>query len=260
MSFSPDWLALRASFDAAARSPDLEARLAGWAVARSTATARPLAVVDLGAGSGNNRRHMAPRLPVLQAWTLVDADPVLLEVAQRNAPDAVLLQADLVTDLESAIPAGTDLVTASALIDLVSESWLRRLMQRVNSVGAALFVVLTYDGRMTWTPQDARDDLIRDLVNRHQRTDKGFGPALGPDAGTVLARLAGGRLLQAPSDWTVGPRDIAMRHALADGWAEAASAVEPHATPAIEAWRRSARERTARIVVGHLDQLVTPPA
>lgn len=259
MSFSRDWLALRAGFDTAARSPALEARLAGWAAARVAATGRALAVADLGAGSGNNRRHLAPRLPVDQAWTLVDADPGLLAAARHDAPGAAVLQADLATDLGRALPSGTDLVTASALIDLVSESWLQRLMARVEAVGAALFVVLTYDGRTAWTPGDALDGLVLDAVNRHQRTDKGFGPALGPDAGPALAQLAGDRLAQAPSDWVVGPQDVAMRRALVDGWAAAAAEIEPDGAELIRGWQRHARQRAARIVVGHVDQLVTPP-
>lgn len=260
MSFSQDWLALRAGFDAAARSPTLEARLAAWAATRVAASGRPLAVIDLGAGSGNNHRHLAPRLDLPQSWTLVDADPVLLEAARRDIPDVALRKADLSTELASVIRPGTDLVTASALIDLVSERWLQHLLARVDAVGAALLVVLTYDGRTTWQPSVTLDERVLDLVNRHQRTDKGFGPALGPDAGPTLARLAGNRLVQAYSDWTVEAQDTAMRRALADGWAAAACEMAPGEAGAIEAWRLRSHERPARIVVGHVDQLVTPTA
>jgi len=260
MSFSQDWLALRAGFDAAARSPDLELRLATWAAVRTAASGRPLAVVDLGAGSGNNRRHLAPRLKLPQSWTLVDADPALLAAARRDAPDVAVCEADLATDLASVILPDTDLVTASALIDLVSEVWLQHLLARVDAVGATLLVVLSYNGRATWQPSDALDDRVLDLVNRHQRTDKGFGPALGPDAGPTLARLAGDRLVQADSDWIVEPRDATMRRALADGWAAAACEMAPGEADAIDAWRLRSHDRPARIVVGHVDQLVTPPA
>ena len=45
---------------------------------------------------------------------------------------------------------------------------------------------------------------MRALFNRHQRRDKGFGPALGPTAATMLARLAaaaGARVVVGRSDW-----------------------------------------------------------
>lgn len=260
MSFSEDWLRLRAGFDTAARSTAIEERLAAWASARIAAKGAPLSVVDLGAGSGNNHRHLAPRLPVPQTWTLVDADPALLDAARRADPSVECRHADLAAGLEPVLPEGTDLVTASALIDLVSAAWLERLVARIDALGAALLVVLTYDGRTSWLPPDPCDARILDLVNAHQRTDKGFGPALGPDAAPTLARLAGHRVNQAPSDWEITPRDDAMRTALVDGWATAAMEAAPTAAAAIEDWRRRSRARPARLTVGHLDQLVIPPA
>ena len=260
MSFSVDWLGLRAGFDTAARARDLERGLAAWAADRVAATGRPLAVVDLGAGSGNNRRHLAPRLGVEQAWTLVDADAGLLDAARRADPTVAVRQVDLARDLDAAFPADADLVTASALLDLVSEAWLERLLKRVAGSRAALLMVLTYDGRTVWQPSDPLDDRVLDLVNRHQRTDKGFGRALGPDAAPTLARLAGGRALQAGSDWVVEAGDDAMRAALVHGWADAATAMAPGEAAAIESWRVRSAARPARLVVGHLDQLLTPAA
>ncbi len=260
MSFSVDWLGLRAGFDTAARSRDLERRLAAWAADRVAATGKPLAVVDLGAGSGNNRRHLTPRLGVEQTWTLVDADATLLAAARQADPTVAVREVDLARDLDTALPDNTDLVTASALLDLVSKAWLERLLTRVESSGAALLTVLTYDGRTAWQPADPLDERVLALVNRHQRTDKGFGPALGPDAAPALARLTGERAVQVASDWVVEADDNAMRAALVQGWAAAATAMAPGEAAAIEAWQRRSTERPARLVVGHLDQLVTPAA
>lgn len=260
MSFSETWLALRAGYDTTARSPVLERELARWAAARTAAAGRALSVVDLGAGTGNNQRHLAPRLPVEQSWTLVDADPALLEAARRADPSVAVRGVDLAADLEAAIPETTDLVTASALIDLVSAGWLERLLARVDAVGAALLVVLTYDGRTAWQPPDPVDGRVVELVNRHQRTDKGFGPALGPDAGPALARLAGARVSQATSDWVIAPNDAPMRSALVEGWTAAAIEISPGEATEIDAWRSRSLGRQARLTVGHLDQLVMPGA
>lgn len=260
MSFSQDWLTLRAGFDARARARSPEQRLAEWATQRAAATGRPLSVVDLGAGSGNNHRHLRPRLPVAQTWTLVDSDRGLLTAAQVAEPTVAVRVADLASDLESTLPDGTDLVTASALIDLVSAPWLARLLARVDALGAALMVVLTYDGRTEWEPADPLDRRVLELVNTHQRTDKGFGAALGPDAGPTLARLVGPRLIQATSDWVIEPDDTAMRAALANGWAAAATDLAPERAWLIEEWRKRSVDRPARLTVGHVDQLVIPPA
>ena len=73
---------------------------------------------------------------------------------------------------------------------------------------------LTYDGRARCWPGDRDDALVIARVNRHQRTDKGFGPALGPTAATAAATQftrAGYRLRRARSDWRIGPDDAALQ-------------------------------------------------
>ena len=68
-------------------------------------------------------------------------------------------------------------------------------MPRSNSCrtsGAAVLFALTYDGRIACTPAEPDDEAIRDLVNRHQRTDKGFGEAVGPDASDLAQEYFAG--------------------------------------------------------------------
>ena len=255
MSFSSDWLALRAPFDAAARATPLERTLSDWLAGRFAGETVP--IVDLGAGSGNNLAHLSPRLAVEQRWTLIDADRALLDAAARRHPAAEVRQGDLAGDLALLIPEGTGLVTASALIDLVSRAWLDKLVDRVREVGCALLVVLTYDGRIAWDRETVVDAQIRDLVNRHQRGDKGLGPALGPDAPDALSTLLDG-VETAQSDWQVGPRDDAMRQALVDGWAGAAAEIAPENGDTISDWRARAASEPRRLIVGHADQLWLP--
>lgn len=271
--FSADWLSLRAGFDSAARSVALERRVALFAAERA-AGGKVFEVVDLGAGSGNNHRHLAPRLkraPGSQHWTLVDGDPDLLAVVPENQECSTRLLDLAGGELKDAIPEGTDLVTASALIDLVSEDWLRRLVARVREVGAAMLIVLTYDGRIAWggpdapahqTEPDPMDERVRTLVNTHQRGEKGFGAALGPDAPYALQRISqrivGADLMTETSDWIIGPDEAAMRGALVDGWAEAATEIAPDQASEIEGWRIRRRDSRVTLIVGHADQLLLP--
>ncbi|MCR9174694.1 MAG: class I SAM-dependent methyltransferase [Alphaproteobacteria bacterium] len=256
-AFSADWLSLRARFDTAARAQVLEDRLARFAATRLSGSGRALQVVDLGAGSGNNHRHLSPRLPVRQHWTLVDGDEDLLRTAPQTT-DLSRRHADLAIDLEAAIPDAADVVTASALIDLVSREWLVRLVRRVEEIDAALLVVLTYDGRIRWSDEDAEDAWVRDLVNMHQRGEKGFGPALGPDAPRALQDLAGPGLATLSSDWKIGTADKDMRGALVDGWAAAAAEIAPDDGARISAWAERRRQIESGLVVGHADQLMLP--
>jgi hypothetical protein len=152
------------------------------------------------------------------------------------------------------------LVTASALLDLVSAEWIDALAQRCQSSRAASLFALTYDGRIACTPADGDDEMVRDLVNRHQRTDKGFGPALGPDAADAAQQAFASRgfaVERDRSDWTLGSGDSELQRQLIDGWAAAAVEMQPADAAAIEGWRRRRLEHVAAarstLVVGHED-------
>ena len=253
--FSAEWLALREPADSAARAPRVT-----QAVADATAGRTPLRIVDLGCGTGSNVRYLASRLPQPQAWRLVDHDPALLAAARTLVPHAVETRVADLRELEPAVVDGCDLVTASALLDLVSEAWVRRFASLCHAAGAAVLVVLNYDGRTVCTPPDPDDDLVRDLMNTHQRTNKGFGPALGPDSGPRTAQAladAGYRVVVEKSDWVMGPDQADLQRALIGGWADAATEVRPEAAERIRAWqtRRLAHidAGTSTVRVGHDD-------
>jgi hypothetical protein len=263
MSFSADWLALREPHDAAARTTSLVDALAAWAAPRG-----PLEIVDLGSGTGSNLRWLAPRLAVPQRWRLVERDPALVRAGAALLPDTPAwsyVVADLAAGLDGLVDAGTGLVTASALIDLVSAAWLDALAALVIARRCALLVVLTYDGRTGFVPAHALDPEVTGLLNAHQRADKGFGPALGPAAAPHLAaRLAGagGRLMTGPSDWVMAEGDRAIQAELARGYAAAATELAPARAATIAGWCAARLAEIAggraRMTVGHTDLLWLP--
>jgi len=266
--FSAEWLALREPADHAARSARLTRAIAER-IARSTRRPR---IVDLAAGAGSNVRYLAPYLPPRQQWRLVDHDAALLGAASRTiVPNVATIAADTfdlsTLDAPSAheLVDGASLVTASALLDLVSDRFVGLLSAACRSAGAAVLFALTYDGRIACTPEDAGDAGVRDLVNRHQRRDKGFGPALGPAAADETVRrldAAGFDVDRDRSDWTLGAGEGALQRALIDGWADAAVEMAPDRAAIVAAWRarRLARldEGTSVIVVGHEDIAAWP--
>jgi hypothetical protein len=225
-----------------------------------------LRVLDLGAGTGANMRYLAPRLPEPQRWLLVDYDAALLaSVATRDdGPRRVEtrefdLRAIGETDAREMF-SGRALVTASALLDLVSEEWMRALGTRSREAGSALLLALSYDGRMQCVPEEPEDTEVRALVNRHQRTDKGFGTALGPDAPAVAETLLvslGYRVERERSDWELGPAEPDLQQQLIDGWAQAAAAIAPERSAAISGWRDRRLVHVAvhrsHLIVGHQD-------
>ena len=174
-------------------------------------------------------------------------------------------QLDLDAELERVAEEAPDLITASALLDLVSEAWVARLVELRRHTGAALYLVLSFDGRIAWEPGDAADEEVHRLIIDHQRTDKGFGPALGSTAVERMADLLGaadGWLDIQPSDWVLGAEDGPMQRALLEGYVVAATATAPERYAATTAWAERRRalisSRISRLRVGHLDLLLLP--
>jgi hypothetical protein len=259
--FSADWLALREPADARARSAALTR-----AVSARLRHQTELRVLDLAAGTGANVRYLAPALPGdrdHREWLLVDHDAALLSRAAAGAERVVTRVCDLSTGVEAAggsLCAGRDLVTASALLDLVSERWLRGLVSCCRAAGSVVLFALTYNGDMRCEPEAPEDAVVRDLVNRHQRNDKGFGPALGPAASQSAARLfgeAGYEVLTERSDWVLGAESEHLQAQLIEGWAAAAEQISPERSPQFQQWRARRRAHIAagesRVIVGHDD-------
>jgi SAM-dependent methyltransferase len=260
--FSASWLALREPADHAARSPRIVS-----AIARAVRADEELRVLDLGAGTGSNFRYLARLLPQAQHWLLVDRDAALLTHARRaRAPRVGSIdtrQLDLAgigDESTRALFADRGLVTASALLDLVSDDWLRALAARCRDSGAAALFALSYDGRVECTPEDEEDESVRRLVNDHQRGDKGFGPAVGPEATECATRAftaLGYRVQREPSDWVLGADSGELQRQMIDGWARAATEVAPSRAASIDAWRlrrlRDVGAGRSAMRVGHED-------
>lgn len=254
--FSADWLALRAAADSRARNPGLASRLgarfAGWGRIR---------VLDLGAGTGANLRATAPLIACPQHWLLADNDAALLARC-RPVPgsDIRTRTADLARDAEALFDPAPDLVTCSAFLDLCGAAWLDRLAGALARSGAALYAVLSYDGREVWEPPHPLDPQVLAAFHADQRRDKGLGPSLGPEAHAHLAhrlRARGYEVLEAGSDWALEqPRDAALIAALAQG--SAGAVAEALGKPAAEAWG-AARATAPRVTIGHRDLLALPP-
>ncbi len=300
--FDADWLSLRNAADTSARSAALTARLAAWLAQRAAERRRPLRLSDLGSGSGANPRYLAPRLPGPQHWRLFDHDARLLEHARQHClglhdrdGQPISAETELIDlrNIHTTLLAHSDLITASAVLDLVDASWLEHFADICLDIGCAVLITLSVDGR--WhidsngdggaaisssadadadPNSDADDDFVRAAFNAHQRRAKGGAHALGPDAAARLAALLQAHDFEvelAPSPWQLSaavPKQAALARALISGWRDAARAQRPQAGARIESWhqrRQRALEHAAQqqgrlsITLGHLDLLALPP-
>lgn len=273
--FESGWLSLREPADHQSRSPELTRLLDRWLehqyLHREGADrGRPIKVADLGCGAGSNLRYLVPRLSVPQEWLLLDHDESLLREAEKRArgqevtADTRLI--NLTADaLPEAIPDNTDLITASALIDLVSGDWLQALARCTSGIEAAMLVTLSFNGEMRLVPEDHRDSMVREAFLAHQRRNKGLGGAMGPEAAVrldTLMRQRGYHVHTADADWALGPPQARLQQALLDGWQHAAMEQAPEHEQDIRAWFaerwKQAEQGLLTVHVGHTDLLALP--
>jgi hypothetical protein len=264
--FSAEWLALRESHDVRAHNPAVLG-----AVADRFRSHDAINVIDLACGTGSTVRALGSHLPARQHWDLVDSDRHLLALAcGGNTAGDVRLNAvpfDLNGDLASVLDGSKHLITTSALLDLVSEAWLDRFARHAAACALPVYAALTYDGRTDFSPSDPLDEKITSAVNAHQRTDKGFGPALGPSAAAAaISRFEalGYQVVQGQSDWVIGPGDREMQRELLSGWAHATMETDALSHRDIDDWLARRKEivdaGTSTLRVGHVDFFAAPMA
>ena len=227
----------------------LPAALAPWAAARGLQLQLREALLVIEGGNG-----LRIEVECCEANLANLADPV--------DPVDPVDPAGLACGLDAVPLAGVHLVTASALLDLVSAAWLDALVARCSAAGAAVWWALTVDDRITWTPSDPDDALVRAQFHAHQQRDKGFGPALGGAAAERAAKRleeTGYRVLRTATDWQVdgsrGATDLAMLQAMVEGIAAAAAEQAPAQAERATRWQARKLERLGalRLQVGHTD-------
>jgi hypothetical protein len=255
---SPDWLVLREPADAAARSEQLAERLA-----RHVAASGGLVIHDLGGGSGSMGRWLVPRLPGPQHRVVHDRDADLLEIAVAVPPGSASVTVEArrsdIAQLTSEELAGASLVTASALLDLLTADELARMLG--VCIGRPMLLALTVVGRVALAPADPLDVPIGAAFNDHQRR----GGLLGPDAVAAAAeqlRGTGAQVLVRPSPWRLDAANADLMADWLDGWIAAACEQEPALADAGGAYRDLRLAQAAAgelaVTVDHADLLVLP--
>ncbi|MFI9639889.1 class I SAM-dependent methyltransferase [Micromonospora sp. NPDC051925] len=292
-----DWLRLREPADADARCGELvdllRARLTGrsgisatpghgpgWsgpavlgpdrsAMPKPRPGNRPLVVHDLGSGTGSMLRWLAPLLPGPQRWVLHDRDPGLLDragatvpVAADGSPVEVTTRRGDITRLTAADLADAGLVTASALLDMLSADEVARIVAACAGVGCPSLFVLSVVGRVVFDPADPLDAEIAAAFDAHQRRTVDGRVLLGPDAAAAAGAeftRHGVPVVVRPSPWRLGPDRAALLVEWFDGWLDAAVEQRPDLaarTAGYARWRRAeAAAGRLTVTVGHDDLL-----
>ena len=263
---SVEWLTLREQADARSRSTELAA------AAAALLGSGPIVVHDLGSGTGSMMRWLAPVLPGPQTWVLHDWNASLLETAVADAgQDAAGRDVEVRTSVTHAEGmrrrdlAGASLITGSALLDVLTRHEIATIVRACVATGAPTLFSLSVNGIVRLDPEDARDRVLADAFNAHQRRATGRRRLLGPDGVSTAAELfhaAGWSVRIAESPWRLDASDETLIEEWLDGWI--AAAVEER--PAVGEWAAEyAIERIAqlaagalRVAVDHRDLLAWP--
>ncbi|MEN0004316.1 MAG: class I SAM-dependent methyltransferase [Bacteroidota bacterium] len=241
--FSVEWLTTRYPFDVAARNKDVE-----QAALMGLPAERPIRLIDLGAGTGNNCRYFIPKLPQDQEWLLLELNPHLIAAAKsqlhafaKEAGFKVTPTADglylagrkKVTirfremsflNLKEQLDLGSyDLVMAGAVIDLLTVNMLEMLVQQFIGHVVPFLATINFTG-MQFEGATEQDQHYTKLYIQHMRRAQPFGRTLGAACIPFLKSWLLVRdipFLSGASDWVISPTDRAM-HELTLGFMQGA--------------------------------------
>jgi hypothetical protein len=204
-----------------------------------------------------------------------DRDADLLEVAAADLPGpaadgaAVTVEArqsDL-TGLHPGDLANAALITASALLDLLTGDELAALVTVCAGSGCPILLTLSVVGRVDMTPADPLDSRVAVAFDAHQRRAARGGHLLGPDAVAVAVeafRRLGAEVLVRPSRWRLGPFEADLVAEWFTGWVGAACEQQAELAAETGAYARrrlaAATAGALAVTVDHADVLVLPPA
>jgi hypothetical protein len=265
---SNEWLALREPADAAARSRELVEHLAR----RPPASGRWV-IHDLGGGTGAMGRWLAPLLPGPQHWIVHDRDAELLAPAAADVPGSAAdggtvtvetKQSDIAR-LQPGDLVSATLITASALLDMLTEEELARMVNACVAAGCPILLAMSVVGRVGLTPADHLDSRMAAAFNAYQRRTTERGRLLGPDAVTVAAERFGrhgAEVLVRSSPWRLGASQADLAEVWFTGWVGAACEQQPALTSEAEAYTRRRLAQAAAgklgVTVDHADLLALP--
>lgn len=267
LDVSSDWLTLREAADARARSRTLAQSAAAML------PPGPIVVHDLGSGTGSMMRWLAPLLPGPQEWVLHDWNANLVERAvdgvrpcdRGNQPVAVSSRVVELAQLTAADLEGASLVTASALLDVLTARELQAIVQACAGISSPVILDLSVTGRVDLTPHDPRDAAFERSFNSHQQRVVDGRRLLGPDGASLarsLFQVAGWRVKEAATTWRLTDDEPRLLSEWFDGWVDAAVEQTPALSDESVEYRELRGSQLAggalTAVIHHVDLLAWP--
>jgi hypothetical protein len=162
------------------------------------------------------------------------------------------------TWLTAAELAGASLVTASAVLDLLTLDEVWRLAHACATTACPALLTLTVTGGVELEPADPLDPVVAAAFDAHQRRAVNGRRLLGPGAVAAAEHAfaeLGARVEVRPSPWRLGPADAGLVDAWLLGWVGAAEELRPDLDTAeyLRSRRAAAASGRLRVTVPHRD-------
>jgi hypothetical protein len=218
-------------------------------------------------------RWLAPLLPGPQTWVLHDWNANLTRRALDGArprdrdgtPVEIGTRVGELEKLGAGDLQGASLVTASALLDVLTASEAHAIVEACVEVAAPALLSLSVTGEVELRPWDARDKLIEAAFNAHQRREVHDRRLLGRYGAPIvrgLFELAGWRVRTARTTWRMSDTEPRLLEEWFAGWIDAAEEQSPSLRQDAAGYRELRLSQSDRgelsAVVYHLDLLAWP--
>ena len=182
-------------------------------------------------------RWLAPLLPGPQHWVLHDRDAELLEIAAARPPGPAAdgsrgHRARPDTRTWPGCPrtrlAGAAVVTASALLDMLTVADLSELVAACAGRGCPVLLTLSVIGQVGAHPRRATGRALAVAFNAHQRRSRSTAGCSAPTPPTAPRRSSRRRReVVRPSPWRLDARNGELIAEWLTGWVAAACEQEP---------------------------------
>jgi hypothetical protein len=228
-----DWLEERYRLDAEARNKRVE-----HAVLEAFQRFPTLCVLDVGSGLGANARYYSRLFSSNQEWILVEKSKILSLRAISSlrfwAEANEWMTEELSEGLQIWLPekevriksinasffhlseivdlSRINLVTANAVMDLISEDQFVTFAENLISYRIPLLATMNYES-MYFEPEEEEDVEFIALYERHMKRSQEFGSALGPDSTRQIIDFSvkrGFPVIHGQSTWKIEYGDLKM--------------------------------------------------
>jgi len=188
--FENSWLLSREKIDSVSRN-----KKAIEKINKYTNFTKNLNIIDLGCGTGSNFRYLNPKILKKQSWKMIDISNLSLSYLKKNIRFSQKIQnitfknEDIIKNLEKINFKDFDIVTGSALLDIMPKEWFVEF-SKINKSTKIIYFSINYDGNFKFYPKHKDDDKIVKLFNKDQMSDKGIGKkAVGPKCTQIINKL-----------------------------------------------------------------------